>query len=224
MNQHIGKRNVAVWLDPARWEFSADVSTLFVRIPYVRDHLRGPLRKDLVAALRDAGLPEQIEILVDDSLPETLYLDTGQIEGLTYQPASQLLAYGNSSGVSISKPASQRNDFWDEEKHGPDPDVVRRARELYERIGDWSMMRGTAVRALISVERQRITSEELEQLIRERACDFNTALAELCGQRKCWPHIGYDKSYLRGTHHVHWPNCWNRARIPPEKLRPAKPR
>jgi hypothetical protein len=119
----------------------------------------------------------------------------------------------------MSKHASKR-DFWDEKNCGPEPEIVRRARELYDAIGDWTLIRGTAMRGVLSVELGRLTASELEQFVRERSCDFNMALKELCRSRRKWPHILFDKSFLKGTYGVKWPNHWDRARTPS----PNKPR
>ena len=104
----------------------------------MRSYVQRHHRDAITQAFADAGLAGELELLHDPSLKQMLGLEDTQTKHCGAQPASQTLAYGNSFGVSVSKPASRPADFWNLQE-SPEPDVVCRARELYERIGDWSM-------------------------------------------------------------------------------------
>lgn len=217
---NLGKRNVEVYLRAARFEIGTQ-HRIYFATDFMRSYVQRHHRAAIEEAFATAGLSDAVEFLHDPTLPEKLGLADTETKLFGAQPASQSLAYGNSSGVSVSKPASRPADFWNLQE-GPEPGVVRRARELYERIGDWSMTRGMAVRAILSVDCGRLSDGELESLVAERACDFNSAIVELCRSRAKWPHIGRDKSYLKSAYGVQWRRRWDEPREPRKGLSHAK--
>lgn len=87
---------------------------------------------------------------------------------------------------------------------------MRQGRELYERIGDWSLYRGVALRAVDLLARGAITRPAIDELLRARRHDFNVALRRLAGRG--WVPIGQFKSHFQAAYHVDWKRRWDRAR------------
>lgn len=212
LRRHLGQGTAEVYLSVARWEFGK-TSKLFLPATFTRDHVRKNFGPGIVAALRECGLSGPLEFEIDPLLQKK---ESPSAAGGCAGGSVRFLPSRNSFLPSIHPSAG--NDFWNEDE-GPEPEVVRRARELYAAIGDPTLFRATAFRAVLLVDDGTLEAAELERLARDRPCDFNTALGELARARRAWRPIGFVKSQLKSSHDVAWRRRWDQAQASRPKPR-----
>ncbi len=223
LRPHLGADRVEVWLEHSRLDLGASQLLLGNRGAYF--YVNGPDGQAIRAAVRDAAraleLTEDLAIGFDASIPPPAKSHSSaqfsaQSDGIS-PPSKQasLLAYRTPTKGSISKQASQPVsilDFWNEERLGPKPAIIAQAEALYNAIGDDSMLRGTAIHAVVLVDTGAMTQAEIDSLVVDRPCDFNVALKAAAGNHHLW--IGRLRSLVRSRYGLPWKDRWDKPRTP----------
>lgn len=211
LRTQLGAERTELWFGGCTFLFEPEPQCLAPN-EFTANWIRQHFRHQLQAAAVECGLAGFIVLVGGAPAAEAPgpARETGKLQSAETSAAQQQELVRSSSRAS-NQPTNQRAGDSGEEG-GDESQILRRAAELYARIGDPTLYRWVAIATVLLVDDGHLTTTQLDDLIEAHRYDFGETIKVQMGPLR-WPKQGSLKSRLRAQG-IAWKRQWERGSLP----------